>query len=114
MHRQFARLNKEIRGIEHWLWLKEGSIKYKRELNYGCSGRSTVLTTNLMKAKTYTTQEESISQICKQVDESITLLESECPKLARREYTRARTTGLQYNSLGSLKEQEINSQLRLA
>ena len=82
-HGQFLRQTDDITGEDRWLWLKQGNLK--REID---AAQEQAVRTNVIKAKIDNTQEQSKCRMCREKDETVNHLISECSKMAQREYKR--------------------------
>ena len=75
----------DSKDLERWNWLKDGTLKRRTEALI-CAAQEQSLRTNMVKAKIDKTQTDSKCRICKQADETVSHILSECRNLAQREY----------------------------
>ena len=87
MHGQFLRQTDEIPGAGRWNWLKDGSMKRQTEALI-VAAQDQSLRTNAVKAKIDKSQSDSKCRCCKQTDETVTHIVSQCSALAQKEYKR--------------------------
>ena len=72
---------------ESWGWLRDGELKKETE-GLIMAAQTQSLRTNTIKTNIDKTQEDPKCTICKQKEETVSHIVSECPKLAQREYKR--------------------------
>ena len=84
---QFFRQTKEIYDPESWGWLQDGELKKETE-GLIMAAQTQSLRTNTIKANIDKTQGDSKCRMCKQKEETVSHIVSECPKLAQRENKR--------------------------
>ena len=87
LHGQIFRQTREIHDPESWGWLRDGELKKETE-GLIMAAQTQLLRTNTIKANIEKTQEDSKCRMCKQKEETVRHIVSECPKLAQREYKR--------------------------
>ena len=87
MHGQFLRQTDEIPGAGRWNWLKDGSMKRQTEALI-VAAQDQSLRTNAVKAKIDKSQSDSKCRCCKQTDETVTHIVSQCSALAQKKYKR--------------------------
>ena len=76
-----------MRSDQCWAWLQNGDLKKKAEsLIVATQNQSTRI--NLVKAKIRKSQGDSLCRVCREVDESIYHIVSDCSKLAQKKYKR--------------------------
>ena len=87
LHGQYLRQTKEIRSDECWAWLQNGDLKRETE-SIIAAAQNQSIRANLVKAKIDKSQGDSLSRVCREVDESMDDIVSGCSKLAQKEYKR--------------------------
>jgi hypothetical protein len=85
MHGQFIRQGEEVRAEESWLWMKRGSLKRETE-SLLAAAQDQAIRTNYRRAKIEKDGSSPVCRMCKQTDETISHIVSECSKLAQTEY----------------------------
>lgn len=85
MHGQFERQTKEIRSEESWMWLQRGTLKRETE-SLITAAQEQALRTNYRRAKIEKDGTSPLCRMCKQADETISHIVSECGKMAQSEY----------------------------
>ena len=85
MHGQFIRQTEAVAAKETWAWLSRGGIKRETETLI-LAAQEQAIRTNQIKAKIDRTQEDCLCRMCKQADETVNHLLSECSKMAQREF----------------------------
>ncbi len=85
MNGQHLRQTKEDMAKESWQWLKRGSLKRQTE-SLIIAAQDQALRTNYRKAKIEKTTTCSKCRLCKDKDETVSHLISECSKIAQTEY----------------------------
>ena len=105
LHDQYLRQTKEVRYDQCWAWLQNGDLKRETEsLIVALENQS--IRTNLVKARIYKSQGDSLCRVCRKVDESIDHIVSGCSKCTQKEYKRRHDNpGKKY--IGSLLESVI-------
>ena len=73
--------------MNRWEWLSKVGIKRETETLI-LAAQEQAIRTNQIKASIDTTQEDSLCRMCKQADETINHLLSECSKMAQKEFKR--------------------------
>ena len=81
------RHTKEVRSDQCWSWLQNGDLKGETE-SLIVAARNQSIKTNLVNAKIDKSQGDSLSRVCRKVDESIDHNVRGCSKLAQKEYKR--------------------------
>ena len=87
LHGQFFRQTREIYDPESWGWLRDGELKKETE-GLIMAAQTQSLRTNTIKTMIDKTQEDPKCRMCKQKEETVSHIVSECPKLAQKEYKR--------------------------
>ena len=87
LHGQYLRQTKEGRSDQCWAWLENRDLKRKTE-SLIMAAQNQSIRTNLVKAMMDKTQGDSLSRVCRKVDESIDHIVSGCSKLAQKECKR--------------------------
>ena len=87
LHGQFVRQTKEVGNQDRWQWLQNGTLKHEAESLIHAPQEQTIRT-NIIKEKIDKSQEQMKCRTCSRADETIKHIESECPKLAQKEYKR--------------------------
>ncbi len=87
LHGQFLRQNDEQSSKYQWAWLEKGLLKKETEALIQ-SAQDQALSTNSLKAKVFKQEISAKCRMCKDKDETVNHLLSECSKLAQREYKR--------------------------
>ena len=85
MHGQYLRQTEGFRAQETWQWLKRGTLKRETEALI-VAAQDQALRTNYRKAKIEKNACSSLCRMCKERDETVSHIVSECPKLAQTEY----------------------------
>ena len=85
MHGQFERQTKEIRSEESWMWLQRGTLKRETE-SLITAAQEQALWTNYRKAKIEKDGTSPLCRMCKQADETVSHIVSECSKMTQSEY----------------------------
>ena len=85
LHGQFFRQTDEVASNNTWVWLQQGHLKKETE-GLLMAAQSQSLRTNAVKAKIDKSQTDSLCRMCRQKDETVNHLLSECQKLAQKEY----------------------------
>ena len=89
LYGQFVRQNKDQRNNETWTWLKVGKLKRETE-SLIIAAQDQAITTNSTKAMTDRSQADHKCEMCKQNNETISHIESTCPKLTQKESKKRR------------------------
>ena len=87
MHGRFLRQTEAVAAKETWAWLSRGGIKRETETLI-LAAQEQAIRTNQINAKIDRTQEDCLCRMCKQADETVNHLLSECSKMAQREFKR--------------------------
>ena len=87
LHGQFLRQTEAVASKDTWEWLSKGGIKRETETLI-LAAQEQAIRTNQIKAKIDKTQEDSLCRMCKQADETVNHLLSECSKMAQKEFKR--------------------------
>ena len=87
LHGQYLRQTKEVRSDQCWTWLHNGDLKRETE-SLIVAAQNQSIRTNLVKARIDKSQGDSLSRVCRKVDESIDHIVCGCSKLAQKEYKR--------------------------
>ena len=87
LHGQFFRQTQECRDEETWRWLKAGELEKETE-GLLMAAQTQSLRTNAIKAKIDKSQDDPNCRMCKQSEETVCHITSQCPKLAQKEYKR--------------------------
>ena len=87
LHGQHFKETEGTGNKESWTWLEKGQLKKETE-GLIMAAQTQSLRTNLIKTKIDKSQTDSASRMCKQKDETISHIVSECTKLAMKEYKR--------------------------
>ena len=82
---QHLRQTKENTAKESWQWLKRGTLKRQTE-SLIIAAQDQALRTNYRKAKIEHTTNIATCRLCKEKDETVSHLTSECSKIAQTEY----------------------------
>lgn len=98
LHGQFLMEIDEIAIENSWSWLRTGYLKKEPE-GLLVAAQSQALRTNAIKAKINKSQENSLCCQCRQNNETVNHIVSECPKIARHNINRD-TTLLQSPYIG--------------
>ena len=89
LHGQHLRQTENIASRDSWIWLTKGNLKKEIE-GLLMAAQDQALQTNLIKAKIdkslYDTLYDTKCRMCKEGDESVTHIISQCKKLAQKEY----------------------------
>ena len=85
MHGQFERQTKEIRSEESWMWLQRGTLRRETE-SLVTAAQEQALQTNYRRAKIEKDGTSPLRRMCKQADETVSHIVSECGKMAQSEY----------------------------
>ena len=85
MHGQFVRQTGEVASKEMWTWLERGEMKKETEALI-VAAQDQALSTNAVKVKIYKQEGTTACRMCKNKDETVGHLLSECSKLAQTEY----------------------------
>ena len=86
-HRKFTRQIENFSLKKSWQWLKRGCLKRQTE-SLLKAAQDQALGTNYRKARIERSRESAKCRMCKEKDETVTHLVSECSKLAQKEYKR--------------------------
>ena len=81
------RQTKEVRSDQCWAWFQNEDLKRETE-SLIVAAQNQSVRTNLVKAKFYKSQGDSLCRVCRKADESIDHIVSGCSKLAPNEYKR--------------------------
>ena len=81
LHGQYLRQTKEVRSDQCWAWLQNGDLKRETE-SFIVTAQNQSIRTNLVKVKIGKSQGDSLSRVCRKVDENIDHIVSGCSKLA--------------------------------
>ena len=101
LHGQYMRQTKEVRHDQCWAWLQNGDLKSKtKSLTVAAQNQS--IRTNLVKAKIDKSQGDSLSRMCRKVDESINHIVSGCSKLSQKEYRK------RHDNLGKIVHSKLS------
>ena len=87
MHGQFSRQIEDFASKESWQWLKRGCLKRQTE-SLLIAAQDQALGINYRKARIERIRKSANCRMCKEKDETVTHLVSECSKLAQKEYKR--------------------------
>ena len=82
---QFLRQTEKITAEESWRWLKRGSLKRETE-SLVIAAQDQALRTNYRKAKVEKSGQPATCRMCKEKDETVSHIISECSKLAQTDY----------------------------
>ena len=85
MHGQHVRQTREFMATESWQWLIRGSLKRETEAML-VAAQDQALGTNYRKAKIKKTRDSALCRMCKNKDETVSHIISECSKIAQNEY----------------------------
>jgi len=85
MNGQHLRQTKDNTAKESWQWLKRGSLKRQTE-SLIIAAQDQALRTNYRKARIEKTTNVATCRLCKEKDETVSHLISECSKIAQTEY----------------------------
>ena len=85
MHGQFERQTKEMRSEESWMWLQRGTLKRETE-SLITAAQEQALRTNYRRAKIQKDGTSPLCRMCKQADETVSHIVSECSKMVQSEY----------------------------
>ena len=85
LHGQYLRETEDVKSIDTWLWLREGTLRKLTE-SLLTAAQDQALRTNIIKAKIDKTSDCSLCRLCKEADETVTHIASQCSKLAQLEY----------------------------
>ena len=86
-HGQFERQTTETRSEESWMWLQRGTLKRETE-SLIRAAQEQALRTNYWRVKIEKdgTSPGPLCRMCKQADETVSHIVSECSKMAQSEY----------------------------
>ena len=82
IHGQFIRQTKEVRGEESWMWMTRGTLKKETE-SLLAAAQDQAIRTNYRRAKIERDGTSPLCRMCKQADETVSYIVSECSKLAQ-------------------------------
>ena len=85
LHGQYLRETEDVKSMDTWLWLREGTLKKETE-SLLTAAQDQALRTNIIKTKIDKTNDCSLCRLCKEADETVTHIASQCSKLAQLEY----------------------------
>jgi hypothetical protein len=85
MNGQHVRDTREQAAEETWTWMKRGSLKRETE-SLIVAAQDQALRTNYRKTKIEKTSNDPKCRLCKEKDETVSHLVSECSKIAQTEY----------------------------
>ena len=85
MHGQFVRQTEEVRGEESWMWMTRGTLKRETE-SLLAAAQDQAIRTNYRRAKIEKDGTSPLCRMCKQTNETVSHIVSECSKLAQTEY----------------------------
>ena len=80
LHGQYLKQTKEVRSDQCWDWLQNGDLKRETE-SLIVAAQNQSIRTNQVKAKIDKSLGDSLSRMCRKVDESIDHIVSGCSKL---------------------------------
>ena len=83
LHGQFFRQTREIYDPESWGWLRDGELKKETE-GLIMAAQTQSLRTNTIKTNIDKTQEDPKCRMCKQKEETVSHIVSECPNWRRK------------------------------
>ena len=86
LHGQYLRETEDVKSIYTWLWLREGTLRIETE-SLLTAAQDQALRMNIIKTKIDQTSDCSLCRLCKQADETVTHITSQCSKIG--------TTGIQ-------------------
>ena len=85
LHGQHLRQTENIASRDSWIWLTKGNLKKETE-GLLMAAQDQALRTNLIKAKIDKSHDDPKCRMCKEGDESVTHIISQCKRLAQKEY----------------------------
>ena len=85
LHGQHLRQTENIASKDSWIWLTNGNLKKETE-GLLIAAQDQALRTNVIKAKIDKSRDDPKCRMCKEGDESVTHIISQCKKLAQTEY----------------------------
>ena len=85
LHGQYLRETEDVKIMDTWLWLREGTLKKETE-SLLTAAQDQALRTNIIETKIDKTSDCSLCRLCKEADETVTHIASQCSKLAQLEY----------------------------
>ena len=85
LHGQYLRETEDVKSMDTWLWLREGTLKKETE-SLLTAAQDQALRTNIIKTKIDKTSDCSLCRLCKEADETVIHIASQCSKLAQLEY----------------------------
>ena len=85
LHGQHLRQTENIASKDSWIWLANGNLKKETE-GLLIAAQDQALRTNVIKAKIDKSRDDPKCRMCKEGDESVTHIISQCKKLAQTEY----------------------------
>ena len=85
VHGQYLRQTKEVKSDQCWAWLQNGDLKREKEILV-MAAQNHSIRTNLVKAKIDKNHEDSLSRVCRKLNDSIDDIGNGCSKLAQRKY----------------------------
>ena len=77
LHGQYLRETEDIKSSDTWLWLTEGTLKKETE-SLLTAVQDKALRTNIIKTKIDKTNDCSFCRLCKETDETVTHITSQC------------------------------------
>lgn len=87
MNGQYLRQTEEQAAPETWKWMQRGSLKRETE-SLIVAAQDQALRTNYRKARIEKSSNDPKCRLCKEKDETVSHLVSECSKIAQTEYKR--------------------------
>ena len=85
LYGQHLRQTENIASRDSWIWLTKGNLKKETECLL-MAAQDQALRTNLIKAKIDKSHDDPKCRMCREGDESVTRIISQCKKLAEKEY----------------------------
>jgi len=85
LHGQFLGQTQQIADSKSWAWLTTGGLKKETE-GFLMAAQDQALRTNAIKVKIDKQEGEAMCRMCKNREETVTHIISECSKLAQLEY----------------------------
>ena len=85
LHGQHLRQTENIASKDSWIWLTNGNLKKETE-GLLIAAQDQALRTNVIKANIDKSRDDPKCRMCKEGDESVTHIISQCKKLAQTEY----------------------------
>jgi len=89
LHGQYLRQTHQIADSKSWAWLTTGGLKKETE-GFLMAAQDQALRTNTIKVKIDKQEGEAMCRMCKNREETVTHIISECSKLAQLEYKKRR------------------------